>query len=112
MVPTVRVGRFLTRAEADVARSYLEAQGLPASVLADDMAGIRPDGAYGYGGITLAVHPDDAELARQLLDDASPSDPADTPRRGPARAALTALVGLLVAAGLLVGVDALRGLAG
>jgi hypothetical protein len=68
-VATVRVGRFLTRAEADVARSMLEASGLEAVVLGDDGGGVHPAATYGHGGMALGIHPDDVEEARELLAD-------------------------------------------
>lgn len=68
-VSSVRVGRFLTRAEADVARSMLEASGLEAVVLGDDGGGVHPAATYGHGGMALGVHPDDVDEARELLAD-------------------------------------------
>jgi hypothetical protein len=74
-VASVRVGRFLTRAEADVARSMLEASGLEAVVLGDDGGGVHPAATYGHGGMALGVHPDDVDEARELLADvAAPLD--------------------------------------
>lgn len=69
LVTIERVGRFLTRAEADVARSMLEANGVQAVVLADDASGVHPAAHYGYGGVALGVHPDDVDEVRELLDD-------------------------------------------
>lgn len=113
MVPTVRVGRFLTRAEADVARGFLEAQGIEARVLADDVAGLRPDVAFGYGGVSLAVHPDDQELAEELLADteAVPREPRVAPT-GLARRLLPLALAVLVAVTWLLGTDSITGLAG
>jgi hypothetical protein len=68
-VSSVRVGRFLSRAEAEVARGLLESNGVPAVVLGDDGGGVHPDISYGYGGVALGVHPDDAEEATALLAD-------------------------------------------
>lgn len=68
-VSSVRVGRFLSRAEAEVARGLLEANGVPAVVVGDDGGGVHPDISYGYGGVALGVHPDDVEEARTLLGD-------------------------------------------
>jgi hypothetical protein len=77
-VATVRVGRFLTRAEADVARSMLEASGLEAVVLGDDGGGVHPAATYGHGGMALGIHPDDVEEARELLADVdAPLDRSD-----------------------------------
>ncbi|MCH7861932.1 MAG: hypothetical protein IH998_09640 [Proteobacteria bacterium] len=113
MVPTVRVGRFLGRAEAEVARGFLEAQGIEARVLADDAAGLRPDVAFGYGGVTLAVHPDDVELAEELLAaaDATPRAPRDAPRSLSRRLVPLALA-LMVAVAWLLGSDAITGWSG
>ena len=69
MISTVRIGRFLTRAEAAVARGLLETHGIEAHVLGDDGGGVQPDISYGYGGVALAVHPDDEADARALLAD-------------------------------------------
>jgi hypothetical protein len=69
---TVRVGRFLSRAEAEVARGFLASQGIEARVLGDDMAGVHPEASYGYGGVALAVHPDDEVEARELLASSDP----------------------------------------
>ncbi len=74
-VATVRIGRFLSRAEAEVARGMLESSGVPAVVIGDDGGGIHPDVSYGYGGVALGVHPDDVEEARTLLLDIG--DPLD-----------------------------------
>lgn len=68
-VASVRVGRFLTRSEAEVARGLLESNGVPAVVIGDDGGGVQPDISYGYGGIAIGVHPDDVEEATALLGD-------------------------------------------
>ncbi|WP_052667038.1 DUF2007 domain-containing protein [Nitriliruptor alkaliphilus] len=68
-VPSVRVGRFLTRSEAEVARGLLESNGVPAVVIGDDGGGVQPDISYGYGGVAIGVHPDDVEEATALLGD-------------------------------------------
>lgn len=112
MVPTVRVGRFLDRAEAEVARGFLEAQGIEARVLADDVAGLRPDVAYGYGGVALAVHPDDEELARELLADADAEPRAPRARRGTVHRIVPLALALFVAVAWLLGSDAITGWAG
>lgn len=75
---SVRVGRFLSRAEAEVARGLLETNGVPAVVIGDDGGGVHPDISYGYGGVALGVHPDDVDEARSLLGDIdAPIDRAD-----------------------------------
>jgi hypothetical protein len=71
-VATARVSRFLSRAEAEIARGVLETNGVPAVVIGDDAGGAHPAGSYGYGGVALGVHPDDVEEAEALLGDIDP----------------------------------------
>lgn len=71
-VSTTRIGRFLSRAEAEVARGLLETNGVPAVVIGDDAGGVHPDISYGYAGVALGVHPDDVEEAAALLGDIDP----------------------------------------
>jgi Putative prokaryotic signal transducing protein len=65
----VEAGRFNTRVEADLARLYLESEGIEA-VLFD--TGIN----YFYGGLFLPVRlmvlEEDAERARRLLSQEAP----------------------------------------
>jgi hypothetical protein len=65
----VEAGRFNTRVEADLARLYLESEGIEA-VLFD--TGIN----YFYGGLFLPVRlmvlEEDAERARRLLSQETP----------------------------------------
>lgn len=97
-VATVRVGRFLSRAEAEVARGVLVTHGVPAVVLGDDAGGVHPDISYGYGGVALGVHPDDADEAAILLADIdAPLDRNELSARGWRPRAVVA-----VAAGLVV----------
>lgn len=67
-VATARVGRYLSRAEAEIARGVLETNGVPAVVIGDDAGGVHP----GYGGVALGVHPDDVAEAEALLGDIDP----------------------------------------
>jgi hypothetical protein len=101
-VVTVRVGRFLTRAEADVARSMLEASGVPAVVLGDDAGGVHPAANYGYGGVALGVHPDDEDEARELLADVGPPIAIDDLRETSWRTRLAFVTALIVIAMLAV----------
>jgi hypothetical protein len=103
VVPTIRIGRFLTRAEAEVARGMLETHGIDARVLGDDGAGVQPDISYGYGGVTLAIHPDDEADARDLLDDVdAPIDRAELRPRGWRPTGIVVVAGVLL---LLLGVE-------
>ncbi len=79
-VASIRVGRFLSRAEAEVARGLLASNDIEAVVLGDDGGGVHPDISYGYGGVALGVHPDDVAAARELLDDLAPPIARDTLR--------------------------------
>ena len=63
----VCVKTFADRLQADMARSLLEANGITASVSADDMGGMRPDLAFTSGGVKLFVLDDNADKALTLL---------------------------------------------
>jgi hypothetical protein len=52
-VERVRVGRFSSRAEAQVARAMLSEHGIEATVVVDDVAGLHPELSLATGGITL-----------------------------------------------------------
>lgn len=64
------VATFLTRIEADLARSALEAADIPAMVVADDAAGLRP--SLWVSGVRLLVRRPDVARAREILDAAEP----------------------------------------
>jgi hypothetical protein len=62
----VELGRFQTRVEADLARLYLESEGVDAILFDAEMHG------FGWGPmmpVRLMVLDEDAELARKLLDE-------------------------------------------
>ena len=65
----VCVKTFADRLQADMARSLLEANGITASVSADDMGGMRPDLAFTSGGVKLFVLDDNADKALALLNE-------------------------------------------
>lgn len=65
----VCVKTFADRLQADMARSLLEANGITASVSADDMGGMRPDLAFTSGGVKLFVLDDNAAKALALLNE-------------------------------------------
>ncbi|HEX6210929.1 MAG TPA: DUF2007 domain-containing protein [Methylomirabilota bacterium] len=61
------VRTFLTSVDADIARTALEAAGIPSMVRSDDCGGLRPH--LWMGGVALLVPASEAESARALLDD-------------------------------------------
>lgn len=63
----VVVRRFMTQAEADLARAILAANGIQATVLRDDAGGMLPSMSL-MSEIRLAVDRSDAEAAREVLD--------------------------------------------
>lgn len=65
--PTI-VRTFSDRGEAEIARSLLEAEGIPALVSADDMGGSTPSLDFA-SGLQLCVDANDVERARELLDE-------------------------------------------
>jgi hypothetical protein len=66
-VAAVVVRRFMTEAEADLAKAILQANGIEASVLRDDAGGMIPAMSL-MSRIRLVVAPEDAEAAREVLD--------------------------------------------
>jgi hypothetical protein len=63
----VVVRRFMSEAEADLARAILAANGIEAALLRDDAGGMLPAMSL-LSEIRLVVAPDDAEAAREVLD--------------------------------------------
>ena len=63
----VVVRRFMSEAEADLARAILAANGIEAAVLRDDAGGMLPAMSL-LSEIRLVVAPDDAEAAREVLE--------------------------------------------
>jgi hypothetical protein len=59
------VASFLTRVDADLAKTALEAAGIEATVSADDASGMRPH--LWMGGVRLLVATGDLERARDVL---------------------------------------------
>jgi hypothetical protein len=72
----VVVGRYANEMEARIAALMLEANGVPAQVMADTAGGMLPSMALVWP-VRLLVLADDETLARQLL--ASPDEPVDQP---------------------------------
>ena len=63
----VVVRRFMSEAEADLARAILAANGIEANLLRDDAGGMLPAMSL-LSEIRLVVAPDDAAAAREVLD--------------------------------------------
>jgi Putative prokaryotic signal transducing protein len=59
------VATFLTRVDADLAKTALEAAGIDATVSADDASGMRPH--LWMGGVRLLVATGDLARARDVL---------------------------------------------
>lgn len=72
MTDVIVLRQFSTEVEARLAASVLEANGIPAQVIADTAGGTLPSIALIFP-VRLLVRESDAELARELLD--TPADP-------------------------------------
>lgn len=64
--PLVTIRTFLTKIDADLAATVLEAAGIASVIRADDCGGIRPH--LWMGGIELLVASDEADAAQAILD--------------------------------------------
>jgi len=69
MSAPVVVRSFTQRSEAEIARGVLEAEGIDASIMADDLGSEGPGITFGKA-INLVVDAEHAERARELLDQA------------------------------------------
>lgn len=79
---------FPDRLEADMAKSLLEANGIKASVSADDAGGMRPDLGFTSGGVRLFVLSENADKAIELLAKESPGKPDSSSPDGKAETAI------------------------
>jgi hypothetical protein len=64
-----RIERFASRADAELARTVLETNGIPAYVSGDDAGGLHPEIPYGIGGTAVVVPEDRYAEAIALLDE-------------------------------------------
>ncbi len=71
MASLVCIKTFANRMEAGMVKSMLEANGIKASVSADDAGGMRPDLGFTSGGVKLFVLEDNVAAAVELLDEVS-----------------------------------------
>ena len=69
------VGKYQLEYEAEIARAALEAEGITVAILSDKAGDMLPSSRILFP-IRVAVHRDDAELARQILEGGGDSPPA------------------------------------
>ena len=62
MAKKVVIRTFKNRLEAELAKGYLEAEGLDVSIITDDAGGMYPQLALTTGGVRLLV--DDSEMLK------------------------------------------------
>jgi Putative prokaryotic signal transducing protein len=60
------VGTFMSRPEADVAKSALDAADIESMVLGDDAGGLQP-GLWEGRGVAVVVNREDEQAAREIL---------------------------------------------
>ena len=65
---------YHTRIDADMAKSYLEANGIKSEVLADDCGTLRPHMLVGASGARLMVNEQDAQKAGEILENSNGND--------------------------------------
>jgi hypothetical protein len=81
MVEYTRVGSFASRSLAELAVTYLNANGIDAVVVADDAGGQYPS-TLSARGIWLQVPAEDADAARALFAEADAAQAAAAPQAG------------------------------
>jgi len=98
-----RIDRFTSRVDAELARSSLEAAGIPTSVAGDDLGGLHPEIPFGIGGTAVVVPDDRHSEARAVLDATPDPEPGHTAddgsairRWGPRSIAFKAVAGLML----------------
>ncbi|HEX9721886.1 MAG TPA: hypothetical protein VGA53_01335 [Candidatus Paceibacterota bacterium] len=67
MPKLVIIKNYPTRTEAEIAKQFLESQGIQCVVSADDMGGMRHDLLMATGGAKLLCREEDRENAFDLL---------------------------------------------
>jgi len=92
-----RIAEFSHRAEAELARASLEADGIQALLIGDDVGGVYPGALPVY----LLVDPVDEDRAREVLEPMHPSDAPHTESL-PDWAILGLILAVLIALGPLV----------
>ena len=66
MPELVEVKKFISKPDAELAASFLEGSGITCHVMADDLAGMRPDFSTGFS-VRLMVSRDDLDNATEIL---------------------------------------------
>ena len=61
------VTTFNKEVEAEMAKGLLEAEGIPAMVVSDDLGGLHPQLHQQSKGVRLLVNPENLEVAREIL---------------------------------------------
>jgi hypothetical protein len=96
------IGRFSSRAEAELARGLLDSVGIASYIRADDAGALHPELAQvgEKHGIALMVDPADADAAQELIDEVAdePSDWEEPVRAG--RSGVGVAIVLVIALGL------------
>jgi hypothetical protein len=92
-----RIAEFTHRAEAELARASLEADGIPAILFSDDGGGI-----LGALHVYLMVHPEDQDRAREVLEPMRPASTGPLTDDLPGWAILGLILAVLIALGMLV----------
>ena len=67
MEELVVVKKFLYRQEAEIAKGLLTSSGIDCILSADDAGGLRPEIAFGRGGVHLLVKRKDLQEAKEML---------------------------------------------
>lgn len=97
----VSVASFASRPLAELARSYLQDQGVHAAVDADDGNGTQPEVGFVTGGARVLVAPGEADRARALLAEVEDATPSSRRPRSRGRRWVAALVaGTMLALGV------------
>ncbi len=68
MKDLVIIKTFTDRMEANIAKGFLEANGIPAFVKADDSGGAEPFPFANVPGVDLVIRQEDYEKAKKLFE--------------------------------------------
>ncbi len=69
MEKLVVVKNFLNKSEAELAKGFIESNGIATVISADNLGGYRPHLTYGMGGVQLLVREKDLLKAKELLEE-------------------------------------------
>ena len=96
----VAVGSFPSRPVAELARAYLEDNGIDAIVDADDANGTQPEVGFVTGGARVVVAPGAVTAARALLGEVAPAGAARRRHRPVARWVAATVAGTMALLGV------------